>query len=183
MRRGRGRRPARAAVCRIPCLILCLQDVKRTSMARRPVLTSRQRSTLFSLPPREADLRRHDTLPPTPKAEGGFPRNLSTEGILWRDIQSHRRLTSFRMSRGERAEQIDLRVERPTIRSASAPLVVAGGARLPEKPRPRPVPGLQRDDAVGSLGNIVQRHFTTPLPVSRAQRSTAPGEASTAIRR
>ena len=31
-------------------------------MARRPVLTSRQRSALFSLPPREADLRRHDTL-------------------------------------------------------------------------------------------------------------------------
>ena len=31
-------------------------------MARRPVLTSQQRSALFSLPPREADLRRHDTL-------------------------------------------------------------------------------------------------------------------------
>ena len=31
-------------------------------MARRTVLTRRQRSALFSLPPREADLRRHDTL-------------------------------------------------------------------------------------------------------------------------
>ena len=31
-------------------------------MPQRPVLTSRQRSALFSLPPREADLRRHDTL-------------------------------------------------------------------------------------------------------------------------
>ena len=31
-------------------------------MARRTVLTSRQRSAFFSIPPREADLRRHDTL-------------------------------------------------------------------------------------------------------------------------
>ena len=46
----------------IPCLILCFAYVKRTRMARRPVLTSWQRSALFSLPPREADLRRHDTL-------------------------------------------------------------------------------------------------------------------------
>ena len=36
-------RPARAAVCRIPCLILCLAYVERTRMARRPVLTSRPR--------------------------------------------------------------------------------------------------------------------------------------------
>ena len=41
---GPGRRPARAAVCRIPCLILCLADVARTSMARRPVLTRRPSS-------------------------------------------------------------------------------------------------------------------------------------------
>ena len=33
--RGQGRRPARAAVCRIPCLILCLADVEQKSMARR----------------------------------------------------------------------------------------------------------------------------------------------------
>ena len=51
-----GRRPARAAVCRIPCLILCLADVERTSMAWRTVLTSRQRSALVSLPQREAGL-------------------------------------------------------------------------------------------------------------------------------
>ena len=31
-------------------------------MARRTVLTSRQRSALFSLPQREAERRRHDTL-------------------------------------------------------------------------------------------------------------------------
>ena len=37
---GQRPRPARAAVCRIPCRILCLADVERTSMARRPVLTS-----------------------------------------------------------------------------------------------------------------------------------------------
>ena len=54
--------PVRAAVCRIPCLILCLAYVEQTRMARRPVLTRRQRSALFSLPPREADRRRHDTL-------------------------------------------------------------------------------------------------------------------------
>ena len=37
----RERRPARAAVWCIPCLILCLADVERTSMVRRkPVLTS-----------------------------------------------------------------------------------------------------------------------------------------------
>ena len=28
---GRGRRPASAAVCRIPCLILCLADVEQSS--------------------------------------------------------------------------------------------------------------------------------------------------------
>ena len=32
---GRGRPPARAAVCRIPCRILCLAYVERKSMARR----------------------------------------------------------------------------------------------------------------------------------------------------
>ena len=47
--RGRGRRPASAAVCRIPCLMLCLAYVARKSMARRPMLASRQRSALFSL--------------------------------------------------------------------------------------------------------------------------------------
>ena len=52
---GQGRRPARATVCRILCLILCLAYVRLKSMARRTVLTSRQRSALFSLPPREAD--------------------------------------------------------------------------------------------------------------------------------
>ena len=31
-------------------------------MAQRTVLTRRQRSALFSIPPREANLRRHDTL-------------------------------------------------------------------------------------------------------------------------
>ena len=46
---GRGRRPDSAAVCRIPCLILCLAYVARKSMARRPMLASRQRSALFSL--------------------------------------------------------------------------------------------------------------------------------------
>ena len=59
---GQGRLPLRAAACRIQCLILCLADVERKSMARRPVLTSRQRSAPFSLPPREVDRRRHDTL-------------------------------------------------------------------------------------------------------------------------
>ena len=38
---GQRPRPARAAVCRIPCRILCLADVERNSMARRPVLTRR----------------------------------------------------------------------------------------------------------------------------------------------
>ncbi len=38
---GQGRRPARTAVCRIPCLIVCLADVERTRMARRTVLTRR----------------------------------------------------------------------------------------------------------------------------------------------
>ena len=33
---GRERRPARAAVCRIPCLILCLADVKRVGQCRAP---------------------------------------------------------------------------------------------------------------------------------------------------
>ena len=42
------RRPATAAVCRIPCLILCFVDVERTSMARRPFLTSQPRSALPS---------------------------------------------------------------------------------------------------------------------------------------
>ena len=60
--RGQGRRPVPAAVCRIPCLILCLADVERTSMARRTVLTSRQRSALVSLPQREAGLACCDTL-------------------------------------------------------------------------------------------------------------------------
>ena len=32
----RGRRPARAAVCRIPCLILCLADVQRVDKCRAP---------------------------------------------------------------------------------------------------------------------------------------------------
>ena len=62
---GPGLLQPRAAVCRIPCLILCLAYVERTSMARRTVLTSRQRLARFSLPPREAELRRHDTGRPT----------------------------------------------------------------------------------------------------------------------
>ena len=33
---GRGRRPARAAVCRIPCLILCLADIERVCQCRAP---------------------------------------------------------------------------------------------------------------------------------------------------
>ena len=33
---GRGRRPARAAVCRIPCRILCLAYVKRVCQCRAP---------------------------------------------------------------------------------------------------------------------------------------------------
>ena len=33
---GRGRRPASAAVCRIPCLILCLADVERVCQCRAP---------------------------------------------------------------------------------------------------------------------------------------------------
>ena len=33
---GQGRRPARAAVCRIPCLILCLADVERVGQCRAP---------------------------------------------------------------------------------------------------------------------------------------------------
>ena len=52
---GQRRRQARAAVCRIPCLILCLSYVEQKSVAQRTVLTRRQRSALFSLPPREAD--------------------------------------------------------------------------------------------------------------------------------
>ena len=39
-----GHRPARTIVCRIPCLILYLADVERTSMARR---------TSSTMPPRE----------------------------------------------------------------------------------------------------------------------------------
>ena len=49
-------------MCLIPCLILCFAYVKRKRMARRIVLTSRQRSALFPLPQREADLLRHYTL-------------------------------------------------------------------------------------------------------------------------
>ena len=45
---ARGRLPARAAVCCIPCLILCFACVERTSIARRPVLTHRQRSPSWS---------------------------------------------------------------------------------------------------------------------------------------
>ena len=55
---ARERPTARPAVCRIPCRILCLADAERNSRARRPVLTRRQRSALFSLPPREAELLR-----------------------------------------------------------------------------------------------------------------------------
>ena len=49
---GQGHLPARAAVCRIPCLFLCLAYVERKRMARRTVLTRRPRSALFSLPQR-----------------------------------------------------------------------------------------------------------------------------------
>ena len=49
-------------MCLIPCLILCLAYVERKRRARRAVRTSRQRSALFSLPQREAELQRHDTL-------------------------------------------------------------------------------------------------------------------------
>ena len=59
----RGRRPARAAVCRIPCLILCLADVERVCQYRAPnapcgvhermasVIASRNAGGHRSLPP------------------------------------------------------------------------------------------------------------------------------------
>ena len=37
---GRGRRPAPAAVCRIPCLILCLANVERVCLCRRITATT-----------------------------------------------------------------------------------------------------------------------------------------------
>ena len=83
----------------------------------------------------------------------------------------------------KRPEKVDPRVELAAIGPSSAPLVVAGGARLPEKARPGPVPSFQLDDAVGLLDDVAQRHAPAPLPVSRAQRSTTVGDASTATRR
>ena len=59
---GAGAFQAGSSVCLIPCRILCLAYVDRKRMARRTVLTSRQRSALFALPQREADLLRHYTL-------------------------------------------------------------------------------------------------------------------------
>ena len=41
--RRRGRRPARAAVCRIPCRILCLADVERVCYLARPGDAARRR--------------------------------------------------------------------------------------------------------------------------------------------
>ena len=53
---GHERRPASTCACRIPCLILCLAYVERTSRARRTALTPRPRSAFVF--PGEPRMRR-----------------------------------------------------------------------------------------------------------------------------
>ena len=69
---GRGCLPASAAVCRIPCLMLCLADVERVCQCRapnapcgvrsRPPLPAGLHATTPSVGP---DVRRHATVPPS----------------------------------------------------------------------------------------------------------------------
>ena len=54
---GRGRRPAPAAVCRIPCLILCLADQEQHSAPAARVFVVRRRRAVRPLHIRKNDKR------------------------------------------------------------------------------------------------------------------------------
>ena len=99
------------------------------------MLTSRQRSALFSLPAREADLRRHDTLPPTPKAEGGIAHNLSNEGILWREnALAYAQLATAVDANGQRLCQVQWESggsAPPSTRAATIAAVAPSGGSGP----------------------------------------------------
>ena len=89
----RGRRPARATVCRIPCLILCLADVERVGPCRAPNapggVHGRIASVIASLvspasqpPPARASYLEHLILPTATATTPGRRRPLRLDAAV-----------------------------------------------------------------------------------------------------